>query len=514
MPAQETHNGQGMTERIASHLRRFSPAWTAFAASALLSLLAIATSGTLNRDGMLYVDAARLFQQAGWSGAQEVFAWPFLPVLMAVFSQLTGFGPETVGYALNVLFMAGACALLVACAARLFPEAVWPTLLALLAIPGLNDYRDEVLREYGCWFFVMLAFWLALRWADAPRWLTALSVHAALGAAALFRPEALALLPALILWQAFEAPSRERWRRLAMIGALPLLACTALLIAYATGSLSGRLAGDLGRFSPERFMAKAQLVAQALPEQAFDQASTILFFGSLAIIPVKFIKMMGAFCIPVIYSLLCSGRTGDTLRRARLFTWAFTTHLLVLIVFVTDLHFLAGRYVAALLLFAVPITGYGFWLLLDRYPRWKRPLATTALLLALANVVSLAPGKRHFIAAGEWLAQNASDSPRVYVESARSAYYAGWRFSGRPEPAARMRLPAELQQSRYDLVVLEVSRTDSEVTDWLGSAGLREIIRFTHPNGDAVVVAKPAQPSAQESAANTSRSRAQTGSIE
>lgn len=505
---------QDLTERIAGGLRRLSPVWTAFVASVLLSLLAIATSGTLNRDGMLYVDAARLFQQAGWSGAQEIFAWPFLPVLMALLSQITGLGLETIGYAINVLFMAGACALLVACAARLFPEAVWPTLLALLAIPGLNDYRDEVLREYGCWFFVMLAFWLALRWADAPRWRTALTVHVALGAAALFRPEALALLPAIIFWQALEAPSRQRWRRLAMIGALPLLACVALLIAYATGSLPGRLAGDLGRLSPERFMAKAQLVAQALPEFAQDQATTILLFGSLAIIPLKFVKMMSVFCIPFLYPFLRAGGLSDTLRRTRLFPWAFAAHLLVLMVFVTDHHFLAGRYVAALLFFAVPFTGYGLWLLLEKYPRWKLLLAAAAILLALSNAVSLAPGKRHFISAGEWLAKNAADSPRVYVESARSAYYAGWRFSGRPGPAERARLAGLLKRGDYDLVVLEVSRKEEDIAGWLGAVGLREIVRFTHPNRDAVIVAAPTPALPQESAANTSHSRAQTGSIE
>lgn len=494
---------------------RIPPTWAAFAASALLSLLAIATSGTLNRDGMLYVDAARLFQLSGWSGAQEIFAWPFLPVLMAVLSQLTGLSPETVGYGLNILFMAGACTLLVACAARLFPEAAWLTLLALLAIPGLNDYRHEILREYGCWFFIMLALWLALRWADTPRWRTALSVHGAIGIATLFRPEALALLPALVLWQAVESPSRERWRRLAMIGALPLLACTALLIAYATGLLSGRLAGDLGRFSPERFMAKVQLIGQVLPEYARDQAATILLFGSLFIIPLKFVKMMSAFCIPFLYSFISPRGLGDTLRRARLFTWAFVAHLLVLAVFVTDHHFLAGRYMAALLLFAVPFAGYGLWLLLERYPRWKLPLVAAAVLLALANTVSLAPGKRHFTLAGEWLAQNATDSPRVYIESARSAYYAGWRFSGRSDPAQRPQLIEQLKQGRYDLIVLEVSRKEENFSDWLNTAGLREIIRFHHPNRDSVVIAAPAPTIAdQESATYTSRSRAKTGAIE
>lgn len=505
---------EGIRTAVAPLLARARPAWVAFAGSALLSLIAIATGGTLNRDGMLYVDAARLFLTDGFAATHAVFAWPFLPVLMAAVSQVTGLGLENAGYLLNILFMAGACALLVACSTRLLPEAAWPICLVLLAIPGLNGYRNEVLREYGGWFFIMLSFWLALRWSDRPRWRNVLPVHATLVAAALFRPEALALFPALILWQAFESPPAARWRRLAMIGALPVAGLATLVALNASGMLGGRLAADLGRFSPERFMDKARQLGLALPEYARGEAPIILFFGSLAIIPVKFVKMMGLFNLPLLFAGAAPGGFRAVIGRAQLFAWAFLAQLLVLTVFVTDQHFLAGRYVAALLLFVVPFAGYGLWCLFKRFPRWRIPLALISILIALANVVSSSPGKHHFVAAGQWLAANAQDSPRVYIESARSAYYAGWRFSGRPDPGERSRLAEDLRQGRYDLVVLEVSRKEDDIAAWLASSGLREVVRFTHPNKDAVVVAEPQRPQAQDSASNTSRRREKTGSIE
>lgn len=500
--------------RLAPLVGRVRPARAAFAGSTLLSVLAIVTGGTLNRDGMLYVDAARMFLADGLAATHAVFGWPFLPVLMAAVSQLTGLGLENAGYLLNVLFMAGACALLVACSARLLPEAAWPICLALLAIPGLNDYRHEVLREYGCWFFVMLSFWLALRWSERPRWRSVLPVHAALVAAALFRPEALALFPALILWQASDAPAAERWRRLAMIGALPVAGLATLVAMSAADTLPGRLAADLGHFSPERFLAKARQLEQVLPEYARGQAATILFFGSLAIIPVKFVKMMGVFNLPLLFPCAEPGEFRAAIGRARLFAWAFLAHLLVLMVFVTDLHFLAGRYMAALLLFVVPFAGYGLWRLFERFPRWRAPVVLVSILIALSNVVSTSPGKHHFVAAGQWLAANAQDSPRVYVESARSAYYAGWRFSARPAPEVRRQLTEGLRRGDYDLVVLEVSRKEAAIAPWLAASGLREIVRFTHPNRDAVVIAEPQPRQAQDSASNTSRMREKTGSIE
>jgi hypothetical protein len=198
------------------------PARAVFLGSVLLSLIAL-QQGILNRDGMLYVDTAQVFLDEGFGAALAGFSWPFLPILMAGISKITGLGLEVSGHLLNTLFMAGTCALLVQCAARLFPEAIWHISLVVLALPGLNGYRDELLREYGCWFFVMLSIWLALRWSDAPRWPMALATQCALGMAALFRPEALAFFPALVLWQLFAAPKETRWRRVAMVASLPMV---------------------------------------------------------------------------------------------------------------------------------------------------------------------------------------------------------------------------------------------------------------------------------------------------
>lgn len=471
-------------------LGRCRPAGTTFVASLLLSLVA-AQGRLINRDGMFYVDIARSFLDGGFAAAYAIFHWPFLPILMAVVSQVTGLGLEASGQVLNALFLAGACALLVACAGRLFPEAVWPVALVLLALPGFNGYRDELLREYGGWFFVMLSFWLALRWAERPRWLPALGVQLSLIVAALFRSEALVFFPALFLWQAFEAPAGERWRRMAMIAGLPMLGLVLSVGLYATHQFdTGRMARDLGRFSIERFDAKALAMAPAFDSYARDQARSVLFFGSLALVPLKFIGKMGIFVLPLLYAFY--GRSLRTmLGRSRLFAWAFLMHALALCVFVLDQQFLSGRFLGLLLAFAAPLTGYGLWLLMQRFPAWKKPMVLLAVLVMVANVVSLGPAKRHFVEAGNWLARNASDSPRTYIESPRAAYYAGWRFIHRPAPEDRSGLVLGLEQGRYDLVVLEVSRKETGIDAWLRDRKLARIASFAHPNGDAVIIAAP-----------------------
>ena len=132
----------------------------------------------------------------------------------------------------------------------------------------------------------------------------------------------------------------------------------------------------------------------------------------------------------------------------------------------------------------------------------------------VSNVVSLHPNKQHFIQAGRWLAQNATESPRVYLESPRTAYYAGWVFSKWQAPRDRSLLPQEVAQKRYDLVVLEVSGKEAGITAWLSSIGLHEIQRFSQKTGDAIIIAKPLTEKDQDKAVKTESMREKTGSVE
>ena len=474
-----------------------SPARVVFFASLALSLLAILSNPSLNRDGMLYVDSARMFLSDGFAGALSVFNWPFLPILIAWFSELSGLRLETAGHFMNALFLAGTCSLVVTCSTRGFPQAAWATCLCLLALPALNHYRNEILREYGCWFFFMLSFWLALRWSEKPQWHGALAVQLALAVAVLFRPEAAAFFVALTLWQLFVAPTGERWGRTLMIGGLPLAGLTVLVLLHLSGQLEygSRLASELGRGSLASFNAKAAALAQGLIPYARDEAKTILFFGSLFIIPLKFFKQLSIFVVPLSFAFLAPSLR-RTLSRWQPLAWAFTMQVLVLAVFVLDLQFLAGRYAAVLQLLIAPLVGYGLWLMMERFSRWRWLMILLTVLTMLGNVVSLNPSKQHFAQAGEWLAQNASESPAVYVESARTAYYAGWRFATRQYPEDRSLLLTDLAQKKYTLVVLEISRGENEIRLWLEKLGLREVQRFNEDDADtdghAILIAEPA----------------------
>ncbi|MBM4181921.1 MAG: hypothetical protein FJ209_10280 [Betaproteobacteria bacterium] len=466
------------------------PIAATFVASLLLSALA-QWNTTINRDGMLYVVTAQVFLDEGFSAALAHFSWPFMSIAIAVFSWLTGLDLETSGYLLNAFFMAGACALMVACVIRQAPGMGWLSFLAVLTVPGVNEYRNELLREFGCWFFIMLAFWLALRWEQRPSWLGALPIQLALIVAALFRPEALTLFAALIAWQISSAPREARWSRSTMLGALPVIAGVLLLGQYLSGNLgSGRLAGEFSRLSIERFDAKAQVLAGELIVHARENAHAILLLGSLSLIPLKLVSKFGILLMPMAF-LLTKSHFRNTHRAFPLFSWAIIIHLMVLVVYVTDMHFLAGRYVGPVLLFSVPFITAGLALTLDRWPSWRWVVVGMSILLALANVISTSPSKVHFVEAGQWLATHTHASNSVYIDSERTAYHAGWLRKTVAERNHRDNILRAVDAGSHELYVLELSRKDPQDEAWMEVAGLRVIQRFGIRGKDEVLIAVP-----------------------
>ena len=468
---------------------RQRPSQVVFCISLLLSLLALLTT-QLNRDGMLYVTAAEAFIDEGYAGARAIFPWPFMPMIMGITAKLTGLSPEHAARTLNALFMAGASALLVDSARRLHKESVWWVALVLLAIPGINEYRNELLREFGYWFFVLLSFWLALKWDEHPSWIGYLTVVSALACAALFRPEAVVLYAALLGWQATSTIGGERRRRMVMLIAPAAAAGILLLAFFFSGLLGERLTGELNRLSFARFDAKSQIVAQALIEYARHNAGTILFLGSLALVPLKIIQKLGPFNIPLAYLILTYARSAPR-PSFGLFSWGWIITLLILGVFVTDLHFLAGRYVGLTLFFLTPMVGFCLWRMISDHPRLKTPTLVCAGFLMLANVISLHDTKSHYREAGSWLKADATPSDRVYIDSGRTAFYAGWRkidLAPRHDQAA---LESALKKRSYSLYVLELKSKETVLDQTIDKLPLRIIKEFRSPNGDRVIIATP-----------------------
>jgi len=65
--------------------------------------------------------------------------------------------------------------------------------------------------KFGFWFFCVLALWLALQWFERRSWWRAVLIQLAIGMAALFRLEAVFLLPVLACCLLPELNTRRGW---------------------------------------------------------------------------------------------------------------------------------------------------------------------------------------------------------------------------------------------------------------------------------------------------------------
>jgi hypothetical protein len=480
---------------------RMGPVRWAFTSSLLLSWIAVSGNPVLNRDGMLYVEMAQSIAGAGLVDIKGSFIFlAVLPAFISLVSIATGLPPEISAHVVDAALLAGACGLIVSIVRQRMPEAAWAACLVVLAMPAYNGYRDQVLREYGFWFFSLLAIWLAMQWeANSWRWREALLCQGAVLCAVLFRQEAVAYFPALMLWQICAAPRETRLKRVLAIGFLPVIGTVITGIVVITGviPLPDRLAYFLNAVNPVRALQEVGEAARKMSDVVFkykysrEEAGYVLFFGLLTIIPMKFLKMSGVLLFPLIYAFW-GHSVRVVINRWQVVGWFFFAHVAVLVAFVTYQFFLVGRYVAMLNLLAVPVVAVGVTNLMQRFPRWRLLVIVLALLSMLANVISTSPTNTQIIDAGKWLAANVPDPDRVYVDNPRVAYYGklGYVRAG----LLQRELPTAadaLLKGQFDMFVLDLPRKNTETMPWLARSGLDVVKEFVGPDGNAIIVAVP-----------------------
>jgi len=481
-----------MQRALSQFMQRLSPVHLAFWGSLLLSWIAVSGETTLSKDAALYIDLARSFFDQGAAQTLQRFNWPWFAWLLGVTHWLTGIPLETCGYLWCALLLAGTCALLVDCVLQRAPHASYWAVLVVLAMPSFNVFRGDILREYGFWFFSVLALWLALRWELRGGWWRASGIQLAIFTAALFRLEALMLSAAVSLWLLPELRSRSGWLRLLQLNLLPIL-CLIFVLLWLLGSHGAsqkRVNAFLKLLSPSGLV----LAFQTLTEQfsgtlkakySKDDAGQIIFFGLLAAILFKFIKILGPFMLP--FLVRKSWGTLATYRQKFApFMWAWLLYLVVLMVFFIQQQFINSRYVSFLDLLAVPLVAIAAAVFAGTFPRLGKLLMVLALLVMLDNVISLGAKKTHYIEAGHWLAQNIDSADQVYAQDPRMIYYAGWVYPRKTVSLAKAMSPEGLERYRYYLV--EADEQEPWLQDWMSKQGKKVLAKFSNRRGDTVVV--------------------------
>lgn len=468
-----------------------APVRVTLLASLMLSLLAILGVATIGKDAAFYLDTARQVSEQGVIAAQR-FDWPWFVLLLAGSHKYLGLPLEFAAYLWCALFLAGTCALLVDVVRRRAPQAVWWAVLVVLAMPAFNEFRNDILREFGFWFFSALTLWLALNWAERGGWSRALVIFPAILGAVLFRLEAVLLLPALALWQLPGLFFRERRAQIlqlyALLGLLAVLGGLTLAALLSLYNLPVyRIVSYVNLLNPLRLIESFNVFASQFGDSMInkysrDDAGQIVFFGLLAALLIKFVQLLGPFAL-LLLDRASWRKMASAIRCFGPFGWAMVLYVLVLLVFFIQQQFINSRYVSFLNLLAVPLVAVLLASLAERHPRLGRAFLVLALLVMIANVVSLGAKKTHFVDAGQWLAQNTPASATIYYDDGRIAYYAGRGYPFSPPQQAALEQP-----EAFDYLLIEADVDEPWLLEWLAQKQLRVLARFANRKDDAVLV--------------------------
>ncbi|MGE7990436.1 hypothetical protein ACQKPE_05190 [Pseudomonas sp. NPDC089554] len=467
------------------------PVRLAFFASLLLSVIAVFGSPTLGRDAAFYLSIAERVSLEGPQVAWQFFNWPWFTYLLAATHVVTRLPLEWCAHLWCGLFMAGTCALLVDVVRQRAPAAAGWACLVVLAMPAVNQFRNDIIREYGFWFFCVLALWLVMRWQARGGWLRASAIHLAIGSAMLFRLEALVLEVALLLWLLVGVREEHGVKRLVQFLVLPLLGGVVGLLALLAkgGATSGRVQVYLEMLDPRGVYAAFRQVADQFGDSmtykySRDETGRIVFFGMLAALLIKFVSLSGPFSLPFLRHE--SWRALRTyLRDYQVFAWAALMYLAVLMLFFINMQFMNGRYLSFLNLLTVPLLAVGIWHFASRFPRMSKVLLVVGLLMMLSNVISTGARKTHLIEAGEWVSANLDPQAKVYYDDGRVSYYAGRGYVVSP-PQNDVIHGKAVQQ--YSYFVLEGRPGEPWLTTWLEQHQMRVLASFANRKNATVVV--------------------------
>lgn len=467
------------------------PVRLAFFASLLLSLIAVMGAGTLGRDAAFYITIAERVNQDGPQVAWQYFNWPWFTYLLAATHVVTRLPMEWSAYLWCAFFMAGSCALLVDVVRQRVPGAAGWACLVVLAMPAVNQFRNDIIREYGFWFFCVLALWLVMRWQARGGWLRVAAVHLAIGAAMLFRLEAAMLEVALMLWLLVSVREPGGAGRLAQFILLPLLGGTAgLAVLSAKGEITlTRVEDYMSLVDPRQaYFALRQVADQFGDSMTYkysrDEAGRIIFFGMLAALLIKFVSLTGPFSLPFLRRESWQAlRT--YLRDYQPFVWTALLYLTVLMLFFISMQFMNGRYLSFLNLLAVPLLAVGVWHFARHFPRLGKALVVVGLLVMVSNVVSTGARKTHLIEAGHWVAANIDPNAKVYYDDGRVSYYAGRGYMTSLPQAEVIHAEAARKYSHF---VLEGRPDEPWLTAWLEQHQMRVLASFANRKKSTVVV--------------------------
>lgn len=471
-----------------------SPLTVTFLLSIALSLASLSYRASMNPDGMIYVMGGRVFIEEGFRAALAYFNWPFFSILIGITASILHIPYEAAGNLLSILMLSTTCVLMVKITQRYVPHSVWLACLVVLALPGINENRHNIMRENGAWMFLVLAIWLAIRTPKRVDVLNAVGPTLALLLAALFRAEFAVFYPPLILWQWYALKENRSLANTARLFAFPAAISLVLVAAFAFSDIKlARITVFLNFLDleplKEKFAANAAHIGKFMnPSFGQDGNNAVLAWGLLGYVFNSFLEICYALNIPLAIGIYWAIKNRKSFAP---FGFLFISITIVVTIFVFQRYFLSDRYTAPMALLCIPLITYGMVQLYASKRKLAIYLVTGLLVLnILDNIISTGDRATHLVEAGKWIQQHQLPEKETYIDFARIAYHADWvhyRFSQDKTNDRRRTNAYKNPKIRY--ITLHRHASDDELK-WLEGKNLELLAEFKNSKGRKVLILK------------------------
>lgn len=459
--------------------------------------------GVINHDGILYLEAARLFSEGLWRESLAIYDWPFYSLLITLAHKITGLPLQLSAGLLTVLFFAAACmgmaALLRAAGGN--RQTVIAGVILLLATPYLaGGILPMVVRDHGYWAFHLWSLVFFLRFLENETWKNAIFWGMLAIVGVLFRIEGLTYLVALplVLLTGASDPL-TRWGKLLKANMVLIasgLGLAILLAVHPTLRLS-----DLGRLGDPFLTAdfvyqqlasglsdRAEVMAQqVLGSYLDDYAMAVLLLGLLYILLFKAFTVGGFLQSALALVFWKKTRSILTARHFQVFVWLLILGLVNAAVILLNGFVLPKRMLAPIGFIVIAIAAFGVASFVDETRKstavksirsaWPALLMAIVLLIQTALVLRpSSPQERYERDAVEWVLAKARPGSRIYFQTERLRFYAG-------EP---MQSGQAQERDAYDYFLFRANKPGLE--DSLAASLGTPLAIFHGPRGNRVLV--------------------------
>lgn len=450
-----------------------------YLAAILLSLALSAWSGYVqqvpNPDALYYLRAAELFHAGQWQEGFAFYRWPFFSLMIAGTMAATGATAQVAAQVVNALFDCATALVFIALVRRLASEgdarsiAGWAAFIIVLH-PKLATLRSVVVRDHGYYTFFLLALYLVVRDHQLPRAWIKPAIVCSIGAAALFRLEALLL--AMVVPAFYFVTGAAPWRRRLLAAPMVLLSAILLAVVYAIwsglamvpGVPSGGLEADiLGRLReiPDIVRARAARLSEVVPPVRNAGAVAYIGFSVVALLDA----LLRALTIPLAILALFAFTPRRLLSgfATRFVLWFSGSQVALLLAFVLVAFFIDWRFAMVFgLIMTIPAVftvAEVAVLARARLPSYRVlfPIVLLAIVVPWLLDVPRTSKLEYLRDAGYWISRNLPPNARVLTNDGRIAY-----FSGRPFQTEMLLRPVSETTDRtigeVDYVAVEAAR--------------------------------------------------------